>query len=263
MSTDPVFAAFCAARLWPGVGPVLAAAMAGAGIDGPDDVTATNLAALPKVGPTRAGRLLSSFLAAAPAYEVAELLVPADVDARVAGRVVDALGPPAPRLLRDDPWQLLAIYGVTPADADRVARLAIPGVRRDDPRRGRALVGYVLARIAREGHTVAPREDVLIALAEFGAGDAQAAVAAAVEAATVRRCPPAATPLLPGGPPLTATFSASPAMPRPRTASGRAWPGWSPPPNRSTPTRNAAPRGRLTTRSAPPWPRRCRAGSAS
>jgi exodeoxyribonuclease V alpha subunit len=185
VSTDPVFAAFCAARLWPGVGPVLAAAMAGAGIDGPDDVTATNLAALPKVGPTRAGRLLSSFLAAAPAYEVAELLVPADVDARVAGRVVDALGPPAPRLLRDDPWQLLAIWGVTPGDADRVARLALPGVRRDDPRRGRALVGYVLARSARDGHTVALREDVLIALGEFGAGDAQAAVAAAVQAATV------------------------------------------------------------------------------
>ncbi|MCW2646992.1 MAG: Exodeoxyribonuclease, partial [Pseudonocardiales bacterium] len=185
MSPDPVFAAFCAARLWPGVGPVLAAAMAGAGIDGPDDVTATNLAALPKVGPTRAGRLLSAFLAAAPAYEVAELLVPAEVDARVAGRVIDALGPPAPRLLRDDPWQLLAIYGVTPADADRVARLAVPGVRRDDPRRGRALVGYILARIARDGHTVAPREDVLIGLAEFGAGDPQAAVAAAVEAATV------------------------------------------------------------------------------
>ncbi|MDT4974880.1 MAG: exodeoxyribonuclease alpha subunit [Pseudonocardiales bacterium] len=185
MSPDPVFAAFCAARLWPGVGPVLAAAMAGAGIDGPDDVTATNLAALPKVGPTRAGRLLSAFLAAAPAYEVAELLVPAEVDARVAGRVIDALGPPAPRLLRDDPWQLLAIYGVTPADADRVARLAVPGVRRDDPRRGRALVGYILARIARDGHTVAPREDVLIGLAEFGAGDPQAAVAAAVEAAPV------------------------------------------------------------------------------
>ncbi|MEP7020654.1 MAG: AAA family ATPase, partial [Pseudonocardiales bacterium] len=185
MSSDPVFVAFCAARLWPGVGPVLAAALAGAGIEGPQDVTATNLAALPKVGPTRAGRLLSSFLAAAPAYEVAELLVPAEVDARVASRVVDALGPPAPRLLRDDPWLLLAIYGITPADADRVARLAIPGVRRDDPRRGRALVGYVLARIAREGHTIAPREDVLMALSEFGVGDAQEAVAAAVESAAV------------------------------------------------------------------------------
>jgi exodeoxyribonuclease V alpha subunit len=185
MSPDPVFVAFCAAGLWPGLGRTLAGALAGAGIEGPADVTATNLGALPKVGPTRAGRLLSSFVAAGPVYEVADLLVPADVDVRVAGRVVDALGPPAPRLLREDPWQLLAIHGVTPGDADRVARRAIPGVRRDDPRRGRALVGYVLTRIAREGHTVAPREDVLHALTEFGVGDAVAAVAAAVESAVV------------------------------------------------------------------------------
>jgi exodeoxyribonuclease V alpha subunit len=185
VTTDPVFAAFCAARLWPGMGPTLAGALADAGIEGPDDVSAANLAALPKVGPTRAGRLLSSFVAATPVYEVAELLVPADVDARVAGRVVDALGPPASRLLRDDPWQLLAIHGVSPADADRVARLALPGVRRDDPRRGRALVGYALARIAREGHTVAPREDVVRALAEFAIGDAHQAIDAAVEAASV------------------------------------------------------------------------------
>jgi exodeoxyribonuclease V alpha subunit len=80
---------------------------------------------------------------------------------------------------------LLATYGVTPADADRVARRAIPGVRRDDPRRGRALVSYLLTRIARDGHTVAARQDVLLALAEFGAGDAGAAVAAAVESAAV------------------------------------------------------------------------------
>ena len=185
MSPDPVFVAFCAAGLWPGLGRTLAGALAGAGIEGPADVTATNLGALPKVGPTRAGRLLSSFVAAGPVYEVADLLVPADVDVRVAGRVVDALGPPAPRLLREDPWQLLAIHGVTPGDADRVARRAIPGVRRDDPRRGRALVGYVLTCIAREGHTVAPREDVLHALTEFGVGDAVAAVAAAVESAVV------------------------------------------------------------------------------
>jgi len=35
------------------------------------------LALLPKIGATRAGRLLSSFLAAAPVYELVELLVPA------------------------------------------------------------------------------------------------------------------------------------------------------------------------------------------
>ncbi len=111
--------------------------------------------------------------------------MPAGVDARIAGRAVDMYGPPAPRLVRDDPWRLLAIHGVTPPEADRVARAAIPGVQRDDPRRARALVGWVLARQARDGHTVDTRDDVAAALAEFSPGDAEGAIDAAVEAATV------------------------------------------------------------------------------
>jgi len=111
--------------------------------------------------------------------------VPAGVEARVAGRIVDLLGPGAPRLLRDDPWQLLAVPGVAPGEADRVARTALPGVSRDDPRRARALVGWVLARQARDGHTVTPRGLVAEGLREYGAGDPAAAIDAAVEAGTV------------------------------------------------------------------------------
>jgi exodeoxyribonuclease V alpha subunit len=173
--------------LWPGLGRKLAAALPDAGIEGPADVTAERLLTLPKVGAQRAGRLLSAFLAAAPVYELVELLVPAELDPRIAGRVSDALGPPAARLVRDDPWVLLSVPGVQPADADRIARTALPGVRRDDPRRARALVGYVLARESREGHTVSPAGIVRDALAEFGAGDPTAAVEAALEAATVIR----------------------------------------------------------------------------
>lgn len=185
MTADPVFTAFCQARLWPGLGPTLIDALADAGIEGPDDVSATNLAALPKVGPTRAGRLLSGFIAAGPAYDVAALLVPAGLDARLAGRAVDALGPGAARLIRDDPWQLLTVWGVVPADGDRLARALEPQVRRDDPRRARALVGFVLARQARDGHTITPPELVGPALREFGAGEPSAAVEAAIEAGTV------------------------------------------------------------------------------
>ncbi|HZE51511.1 MAG TPA: AAA family ATPase [Jatrophihabitantaceae bacterium] len=150
-------------------------------------MTAQRLALLPKIGAMRAGRLLSSFLAAAPVYELVELLVPAGLEARVASRVVDTLGPPAPRLVRDDPWLLLAIPGVQPDDADRVARAALPGVARDDPRRARALVAHVLARDSRDGHTVTPADAVMDALGQFGAGDPAAAVEAALEAATVIR----------------------------------------------------------------------------
>ncbi|SDJ23140.1 exodeoxyribonuclease V alpha subunit [Frankineae bacterium MT45] len=185
MSEETVFTAFCAAGLWPGLGKTLAAALETVDIRGPEDVSASNLALLPKVGPTRAGRLFSSFLAAAPEYEVVELLQPAQVDARVAARVVDALGPAAPRLLREDPWRLLHVGGLTPADADRVARIAIPGVSRDDPRRARALVAHVLAEEARNGHTVTDREHAVEALREWSVGDATQAIAAAVRAEVV------------------------------------------------------------------------------
>jgi len=113
-------------------------------------------------------------------YEVVELLVPAALDPRLASRLHDQLGPPAARLLREDPWLLLGVPGVTIADADQLARAAIPGVTRDDPRRARAIVGFLLARDARDGHTVSPRTDIEAALRPFAAGEPGAAVDAAV-----------------------------------------------------------------------------------
>ena len=109
------------------------------------------------------------------------MLVPAGLDARIAGRAVDLLGPPASRLLREDPWRLLELVGISPDDADRLARSAIPGVQRDDPRRARALVGWVLAAQAREGHTVSPVQLVVDALGPLGVGDAAQAVSAALD----------------------------------------------------------------------------------
>jgi exodeoxyribonuclease V alpha subunit len=137
------------------------------------------------MGALRAGRLLSSFIAAAPAYEVCELLVPAGLEARLAGRAVELLGPPAPRLLRDDPWRLLRLPTVTVDQADRFARAAVPGVQRDDPRRSRALVAHVLASDALDGHTVSSVASVEDGLVGFGVGDASAAIAAAVGSAEV------------------------------------------------------------------------------
>ena len=123
---------------------------------------------------------MSSFLAAAPVYEVVELLIPAALDPRLASRLHDQLGPPAARLLRAAPWLLLRVPGVTIADADQLARAASPGVTRDDPRRARAIVGFLLARDARDGHTVSPRTDIEAALRPFAAGEPAAAVDAAV-----------------------------------------------------------------------------------
>jgi exodeoxyribonuclease V alpha subunit len=182
---DRVFVEFCAAGLWPGLGRTLADALPEAGIHGPEDVRPETLAGLPKVGLQRAGRLLSGFLQAAPAYELAELMVPAGVDARLAGRAVEMLGPSAPRLVRDDPWVLLQLNGVEPAQADRVAVAAVPGIRKDDARRSRALVGWLLARRARDGHTVADAAEIARQLRGVGVEDGAAAIAAACDSGLV------------------------------------------------------------------------------
>ena len=183
--TDPVFAAFCADGLWPGLGRALGEALPAAGITAPEHVTAARLEALPKVGKVRAGRLLSAWIGAAHVYAVAELVVPAGLRARVASRAVDAFGDDAARRLRDDPWRLLELPDVKVIEADRVAVAALPGVRRDDPRRGRALVAHALNRAARDGHTVQPAPLVLAALEAEGVADPPGAVAAAIEAGTV------------------------------------------------------------------------------
>jgi exodeoxyribonuclease V alpha subunit len=182
---DPVFAAFCAAGLWPGLGRRTAAELPGAGITGPDDVTADRLMKLPKVGRQRAERLFSSFLAAQPTYDVVGILVGAGLEAKLAAGVADALGPDAARRLRDDPWALLALSGVTLRDADRLAIAVLSGADRQDSRRGRAIVGLTLRTATRDGHTVLPADLVVAALQAEGIADPAAAVVAAVDSGEV------------------------------------------------------------------------------
>jgi exodeoxyribonuclease V alpha subunit len=184
-TTDPVFAAFCAAGLWPGLGKRAAAELPAAGITSSDDVTADRLLKLPRVGRQRAERLFSSFLAAAPTYEVVELLVGAGLDAKLASTAADALGNDAARRLRDDPWALLGLTGVTLGDADRLAIAVLPGADRQDTRRGRAVVAHTLRTATRDGHTVLPADLVVAALRAEGVADPAAAIIAAVESGEV------------------------------------------------------------------------------
>ncbi|MCZ2828972.1 AAA family ATPase [Modestobacter sp. VKM Ac-2986] len=182
---DPVFAAFCAAGLWPGLGKRAAAELPAAGITSPDEVSADRLLTLPRVGRQRAERLFSSFLAAGPTYEVVELLVGAGLNARLAVSSADTLGPDAARRLRDDPWALLSLTGVTLADADRLAITVLSGADRQDSRRGRAIVSLTLRTATRDGHTVLPADLVVAALQAEGVADPAAAVLAAVESGDV------------------------------------------------------------------------------
>jgi exodeoxyribonuclease V alpha subunit len=187
---DPVFGAFCEAGLWPGLGRTLTAALPSAGINGPDDVDQPTLLKLPQVGLVRADKLLKSFAAARPAYDVVALLLPAGIQPRLAARLVDTLGADAATQLAEDPWRLLDLPDVKVAEADRLAVATIPGVRRDDPRRGRALVGYALGRAARDGHTALPAPMVAKVLAGEQVADPVAAIREAVEAGRVLACEP-------------------------------------------------------------------------
>lgn len=183
------FTAFCAAGLWPGLGTTLAGRLAEAGIRAPADVSVARLGGLPGVGPARADRLASALAAAAPAYAVAELLVPAGLPARLAGAAVELLGDDAAELLTADPWRLLELADVRPLDADGLARAVVGPTSRRDPRRGCALAAYVLARAARDGHTAAPTGMVMAALAGLDVAEPPAAVDAAVATERLLRFP--------------------------------------------------------------------------
>ncbi|MQY08637.1 helix-hairpin-helix domain-containing protein [Actinomadura macrotermitis] len=108
--------------------------------------------------------------------------VPASFTARAAAR----LGPDAAARLRADPWRLLRVPGVTPAQADHFARGHLgEEARPDDPRRGRALVEHLMAEAARQGHTVTPVADVLAALERMKVADPRRAVEDALDEAEV------------------------------------------------------------------------------
>lgn len=189
-NTSDAFAAFCSAGLWPGLRPATAQRLPEAGITGPDDVTAARLGEVPGVGPARAERLAGDFARARPAYDVVELLLPADLPPRLAAGAVDALGDTAAAELRADPWRLLDTGQLHPERADAFARRVLGGeAAPTDARRGRALVCYLLARAARDGHTVQSAATVARALSGFGVDDPAGAMGAALDEGTVLAFP--------------------------------------------------------------------------
>ena len=101
-------------------------------------------------------------------------------------RAVEALGEGAAELLRADPWQLLAVAGVRPEQADGFAR-ALLGAEcgPDDPRRAEALVVWLLERAALAGHTALEPEALAKSLARHAVPEPDEAVRGAVEAGAV------------------------------------------------------------------------------
>ncbi|MCX5383405.1 ATP-dependent RecD-like DNA helicase [Streptomyces sp. NBC_00083] len=99
----------------------------------------------------------------------------------LAAQVTGALGEQAAERLDADPWQLLAVPGVRPEQADGFARALLGAeCRPDDERRAAALVGWILEQAAVQGHTALPADDVRTALAARSVPDPDEAVNQAV-----------------------------------------------------------------------------------
>jgi exodeoxyribonuclease V alpha subunit len=180
------FGEFCAAGLWPGLGRKLASQLAGAGITGPEQVSAGRLELIEGMSGERAEWLATAFQDARPCYETAQLLVACQVPARFAGPAVVMLGRTAQDQLRQDPWRLLTLPQIRPEQADWFARkLLRDQASPQDERRGRALVSYLLARAARDGHTAVPAGVIASALGRFRIEDPATAIAAAVDEGAV------------------------------------------------------------------------------
>lgn len=101
----------------------------------------------------------------------------------LAGPVVELLGEQAAELLRADPWLLLGVASVRPAQADAFARALLgaecgPG----DERRVRALVVELLERAALSGHTALTPDALAEGLAQHSVPDPDEGVRAAVDA---------------------------------------------------------------------------------
>ncbi|MFJ4900270.1 helix-hairpin-helix domain-containing protein [Streptomyces sp. NPDC088727] len=112
---------------------------------------------------------------------VAAVLASGGAPESLAAPAAGTLGANAAEVLREDPWQLLALPGVGPEQADGFAR-ALLGAEcgPDDERRTDALIGWLLERAALQGHTALDSAEVRAALTGRSVSDPDAAVQHAV-----------------------------------------------------------------------------------
>ncbi|MFE6847745.1 helix-hairpin-helix domain-containing protein [Streptomyces sp. NPDC057686] len=104
----------------------------------------------------------------------------------LAGPAATALGEDAADQLARDPWRLLAVAGVRPAQADGFARALLgPEAGPGDERRAAALVGWLLEQAALKGHTALEAPTLESALSRYGVPDPAASLEQAIGEGTV------------------------------------------------------------------------------
>ncbi|MEV0276029.1 helix-hairpin-helix domain-containing protein [Streptomyces sp. NPDC050610] len=112
---------------------------------------------------------------------VRQVLAAGGAPEQLAEKAVDALGERAAEALHEDPWQLLAVAGVRPEQADGFARALLGGeCGPGDERRAQALVAWLLERAALEGHAVLESSALRAALAQQSVPDPDEALQTAI-----------------------------------------------------------------------------------
>ncbi|MFC9223744.1 helix-hairpin-helix domain-containing protein, partial [Streptomyces hygroscopicus] len=113
--------------------------------------------------------------------DVRQVLAAGGAPETLAGQVAAVLGERAAEALREDPWQLLAVPGVRPDQADGFARALLgPACEPGDERRALALTGWLLERAALEGHTALESSALREALAKVSVPDPDEALRTAI-----------------------------------------------------------------------------------
>ncbi len=113
---------------------------------------------------------------AAAVAAVRQVLAAGGAPEALAAPLAGQLGDGAAEALRTDPWQLLAVPGVRPAQADEFARGLLESAEPGDERRVEALVGWLLAQAALRGHTALEFPALAEALSGYGVPDAEEAL---------------------------------------------------------------------------------------
>ncbi|MFH8572097.1 helix-hairpin-helix domain-containing protein [Streptomyces sp. NPDC017993] len=112
---------------------------------------------------------------------VRQVLAAGGAPAELADKAAETLGERAAEALNDDPWQLLAVPGVRPEQADGFARALLGAAcRPDDERRAQALVLWLLEQAAVAGHSALEAPALRAALAQRSVPDPDEALQTAI-----------------------------------------------------------------------------------
>ncbi|MFI1306186.1 helix-hairpin-helix domain-containing protein [Streptomyces sioyaensis] len=115
------------------------------------------------------------------AQGVRQVLAAGGAPEGLADRAAEVLGERAAEALREDPWQLLAVPGVRPEQADGFARALLgPACGPGDERRAQALVGWLLEQAAVAGHSALEASALRAALAQRAVPDPDDALQTAI-----------------------------------------------------------------------------------